>query len=51
MVPGWVATEMGGPDAPLDVATSVSGIVTVIEQFFGQAVERFVDYTGARLSW
>lgn len=30
IVPGWVKTDMGGPDAPLDLATSVNGIVAAI---------------------
>ena len=30
--PGWVRTEMGGADAPLDVPTSVRGMAEVIER-------------------
>ena len=49
--PGWVATDMGGQNADLDVATSVKGIVDVIEERRGAAGSMFVDYSGAELTW
>ncbi len=49
--PGWVATDMGGKGADLDVATSVKGIVDVLEEHRGKAGSAFVDYSGAELSW
>lgn len=50
MHPGWVRTDMGGPNAPLSVAQSVAGIADVIE--VGQKPgHRFIDYQGAELSW
>lgn len=49
--PGWVATDMGGPGADLDVATSVKGIADVIEAHRGKPGSTFVDYSGAELAW
>jgi NAD(P)-dependent dehydrogenase (short-subunit alcohol dehydrogenase family) len=49
--PGWVATDMGGSDAPLDVETSVRGIVKVVEGRLGKTGDLFVDYSGAVQPW
>ncbi len=49
--PGWVATDMGGPAADLDVRTSVKGIADVLEEHRGKSGSSFVDYSGAELSW
>jgi NAD(P)-dependent dehydrogenase (short-subunit alcohol dehydrogenase family) len=49
--PGWVETDMGGKGADLDVATSVKGIVDVIEEHRNAPGSAFVDYSGATLAW
>ncbi len=49
--PGWVETDMGGKGADLDVATSVKGIVDVIEENRNAPGSVFVDYSGATLDW
>lgn len=46
--PGWVQTDMGGPQAPLTVAQSAKGLADVIESA-GGAGYRFLDYTGKAL--
>lgn len=46
--PGWVQTDMGGPNATLTVAQSVRGLADVIESA-GGAGYRFLDYTGKTL--
>lgn len=46
--PGWVQTDMGGPNATLTVAQSVAGLADVIEGA-GGAGYRYVDYAGKSL--
>lgn len=49
--PGWVRTDMGGPDAEIDVQTSVTGIANVLEAQAGAGGQHFLDYTGAVIPW
>lgn len=51
MHPGWVQTDMGGPHAPLDVATSVRGLVDELEKRAGKGGLAFIDYAGTDLPW
>ncbi len=50
IAPGWVRTDMGGPEAPLDVETSTSGIVDTITSAKGSGV-RYLDYQGNTVPW
>lgn len=49
--PGWVRTDMGGEDAPLDVETSVRGIADVLEAQAGAGGWHFLDYKGETIPW
>lgn len=49
--PGWVRTDMGGPNAAVSVEDSASGMVDVLEQQKGRPGHRFLDYTGASIPW
>ena len=49
--PGWVQTDMGGPGATIDVATSVRGIADQIEANAGRNEHRFVGWNGRVLEW
>ncbi|GEP02847.1 SDR family oxidoreductase [Methylobacterium oxalidis] len=49
--PGWVRTEMGGAEADIDVATSVAGLVSVIEGRLGRKGIAYLDYRGETLAW
>lgn len=49
--PGWVKTEMGGPNAPVSVEESTAGIWRVIEAMSLQTSGQFVDYLGRELPW
>ncbi len=49
--PGWVLTDMGGPDAPLDVDTSTRGIADMLEARRGQAGVAFVTHENKVVPW
>lgn len=51
MHPGWVKTEMGGKNAPLDVETSVTGIFDTIEKLREEDSGKFFQYDGSELPW
>jgi NAD(P)-dependent dehydrogenase (short-subunit alcohol dehydrogenase family) len=51
IMPGWVQTDMGGPEAPLAVATSVRGIANAIEARRAQAGIAFIDYQNSVIAW
>ncbi len=51
MHPGVVRTAMGGPDAPLDIETSVAGVADTIEQRWGSGGHAFVDYRNQVIPW
>ena len=49
--PGWVRTEMGGPNADIDVETSTRGLAEVIDARHGRGGLAFLDYQGRELPW
>ncbi len=49
--PGWVKTDMGGPNAAIDVATSVKGLADVVERAQKDRKDGFFDYKGETLPW
>ena len=51
MHPGWVKTDMGGKNAPLDVETSVSGIFKTIDQLSEKDTGKFLNYDGSEIPW
>jgi NAD(P)-dependent dehydrogenase (short-subunit alcohol dehydrogenase family) len=51
VAPGWVRTDMGGPGAPLDVETSVTGVVNAIAAQTGRPGLRYLDYQGRTVRW
>jgi NAD(P)-dependent dehydrogenase (short-subunit alcohol dehydrogenase family) len=49
--PGWVRTDMGGPNAAVSVEDSAGGIVDMIVRQKGRHRHAFLDYTGAEVAW
>lgn len=49
--PGVVRTSMGGPSAPLDIATSVTGVTDMLETRAGSSSTAFIDYRGQIIPW
>lgn len=49
--PGWVETDMGGPNAPLTPQESVRGIVARLSEQDMSLSGRFVQYDGTELPW
>ncbi len=49
--PGWVLTEMGGPDALIDTQTSVAGMRQVIENLCLANSGQFIAYDGQSIPW
>jgi NAD(P)-dependent dehydrogenase (short-subunit alcohol dehydrogenase family) len=51
MAPGWVRTEMGGPDAHLSIDESVPNLVNVLLKKKGNAGLEYLDYLGRTVPW
>lgn len=51
MNPGWVRTDIGGPQATLSAEESVRKQLFVITNLVPQESGRYLDYTGYTLSW
>ena len=49
--PGWVRTDMGGPQAPLPAQDSVAGMRRVIAGLPRSESGAFLDYRGSTLPW
>jgi NAD(P)-dependent dehydrogenase (short-subunit alcohol dehydrogenase family) len=51
MAPGWVRTELGGPEAPLGIEESVPNLVNVLLGKQGNAGLEYLDYLGRTVPW
>ena len=51
MAPGWVKTDLGGPDARLRIEESIPRVVKVIDSLRGQPGLHYVDYLGQTVPW
>jgi NAD(P)-dependent dehydrogenase (short-subunit alcohol dehydrogenase family) len=51
MSPGWVRTDMGGPQATLSPEESVKGILAVLESLEPEDSGTFRSYDGAKMPW
>ena len=49
--PGWVKTDMGGPNAPVSIDESIKGMMQVIDTTDIRDTGRFLNYDGKELPW
>ncbi|GMV03514.1 MAG: hypothetical protein AMXMBFR52_31690 [Burkholderiales bacterium] len=49
--PGWVRTDMGGPNADIDATASIAGMRRVIADVAAYPGGGFYDYRGHSLAW
>lgn len=49
--PGWVRTDMGGPNGLIDSNTSVTGMCDIIEHFNLSQTGKFIKYDGKPMPW
>ncbi|WED20938.1 SDR family oxidoreductase [Vibrio sp. JC009] len=49
--PGWVLTEMGGPNALISTEVSTEGLFSVIDKLKPEDSGRFLNYDGTEIAW
>lgn len=49
--PGWVLTDMGGPNALINTDTSATGLIEVIDSATTDHSGEFINYDGSPLPW
>jgi len=51
MAPGWVRTDMGGPNARLSVEESIPNLVDTVDAQRGKGGLQYLDYLGRKVPW
>ncbi len=51
MAPGWVRTDMGGPQARLTIEESIPNLVNTMDAQAGKAGLQYLDYLGRKVPW
>ena len=51
MAPGWVRTDMGGPQARLSIEESIPNLANTMEAQAGKAGLQYLDYLGRKVPW
>ncbi len=49
--PGWVKTDMGGPNAEISTHKSVSGLKTILQAAGLKQSGQFIEYDGSSIPW
>jgi len=51
MAPGWVRTDMGGPEARLSIDDSIPNLMNTMEAYEGRSGLHYLDYQGKVVPW
>jgi NAD(P)-dependent dehydrogenase (short-subunit alcohol dehydrogenase family) len=51
MAPGWVRTDMGGPQARLSIEDSIPNLANTIDAQAGKGGLQYLDYLGRKVPW
>jgi NAD(P)-dependent dehydrogenase (short-subunit alcohol dehydrogenase family) len=51
MAPGWVRTDMGGPEARLSIEESIPNLLNTIDAYAGRSGLHYLDYLGRVVPW
>jgi NAD(P)-dependent dehydrogenase (short-subunit alcohol dehydrogenase family) len=51
MAPGWVRTEMGGPQGRLSIEESIPNLASTMDAQAGKAGLQYLDYLGRSVPW
>nr|WKF60552.1 C-factor [Paraburkholderia busanensis] len=51
MAPGWVRTDMGGPQARLSIEESIPNLLNTIDAYAGRSGLHYLDYLGKVVPW
>ena len=51
MAPGWVRTDMGGPEARLSIEESIPNLLNTLEAHEGRSGLHYLDYLGRVVPW
>lgn len=51
MAPGWVQTDMGGPEARLTIDESIPNLLNTMETYVGRTGLHYLDYLGRVVPW
>ncbi|MGH8111206.1 MAG: SDR family NAD(P)-dependent oxidoreductase [Rhodanobacteraceae bacterium] len=51
MAPGWVRTDLGGPEARLSIEESIPNLVNTMDAQAGKVGLQYLDYLGRRVPW
>ena len=51
MAPGWVRTDLGGPQARLSIEQSIPNLANTMDAQAGKAGLQYLDYLGRKVPW